>query len=584
MRASRGLAAGLVGGVVAVYLSVTGIIERFDGRNMVTGVIRLSHVLLLAVWLLAGYAVARRRTSDESEQPPSWPAIARATATAGVTAGLMTGLFAMGMDALFDAGINVRNVFISITPELIDLLSFGLGSLTGAVVLASGGALVAMLGGGLARLPARARRPIAGSLLAVLLLSLGEPFFRVMLAGLGQRLSLPFLQDPGWLYREGGLTPVAAVSLLVVIPTVWVIWLRRRAAIVGRIRALPAQQRQVGRIASFVLVLALLLLLPQIVGPFLSQVIGTVGLFVLLGLGLNIVVGFAGLLDLGYVAFFAVGAYVTALMTSPRSVLNDGDPGSPYWLAIPVTVVVAALVGVLIGAPVLRLRGDYLAIVTLGFGEIARVIIAADATKDWLGGPQGILGIPSPVIAGVNLGEPQFFYYLVVLFCLLAVYVSVRLQDSRVGRAWAAMREDESVAEATGISVVRYKLLAFAIGGAIGSLSGSLFAARIGSVFPSSFQLIVSITALAVIILGGMGSIRGVVVGAAVLVGLPEVLREFGEYRLLFYGAILVALMILRPEGLLPNVRRRRELHEAELPPEERFAGETPPPLEAGTS
>jgi branched-chain amino acid transport system permease protein len=575
--------AGLIGGVVAIYLSVTGIIERFDGRNLVTGVIRLSHVLLLAVWLLSGYAVARRRRSGEEDDSEQRAPSMRLAAIAGAAAGLMTALFVLGTDALFDAGINVRNVFISITPELVDLLSFGLGPLVGAAVLVVGGALVAMLGGGLARLPSRARRPIAGSLLAVLLLSLGEPFFRVMLSGLGERLSLRFLQDPDWLYREGGLTPVAAIALLVVIPIVWILWLRQRDLVASRIRALPAQQRQLGRIAIFVLVLALILLLPQIVGPFLSQVIGTVGLFVLLGLGLNIVVGFAGLLDLGYVAFFAVGAYTTALMTSPRSVLNDGDPGSPYWLAIPMTVVVAAIIGVLIGAPVLRLRGDYLAIVTLGFGEIARVVIAADATKDWLGGPQGILGIPSPVIAGVNLGEPQYFYYLVVLLCLLAVYVSVRLQDSRVGRAWAAMREDESVAEATGISVVRYKLLAFAIGGAIGSLSGSLFAARIGSVFPSSFQLIVSITALAVIILGGMGSIRGVVVGAAVLVGLPEVLREFGEYRLLFYGAILVALMILRPEGLLPNVRRRRELHEAELPPEERFGGETPPPLGAGT-
>jgi branched-chain amino acid transport system permease protein len=578
------LTAGLLGGVVAIYLSVTGIIERFDGRNLVTGVVRLSHVLILAVWLLSGYAVARRRRSGEEDDSERGAPSIRVVAIAGAVAGLMIGLFVLGTDALFDAGINVRNVFISITPELVDLLSFGLGSLAGAAILVVTGALVAMLGGGLARLPSRARRPIAGSLLAVLLLSLGEPFFRVMLTGLGERLSLPFLQDSDWLYREGGLTPVAAMALLVVIPIVWILWLRKRETVTSRIRALPERQRQIGRIAIFVLVLALLLLLPQIVGPFLSQVIGTVGLFVLLGLGLNIVVGFAGLLDLGYVAFFAVGAYTTALMTSPRSVFNDGDPGSPYWLAIPVTVVVAAIVGVLIGAPVLRLRGDYLAIVTLGFGEIARVVIAADATKDFLGGPQGILGIPSPEIAGVNLGEPQYFYYLVVLFSLLAVYVSVRLQDSRVGRAWAAMREDESVAEATGISVVRYKLLAFAIGGAIGSLSGSLFAARIGSVFPSSFQLIVSITALAVIILGGMGSIRGVVVGAAVLVGLPEVLREFGEYRLLFYGAILVALMILRPEGLLPNVRRRRELHEAELPPEERFAGEAPPALGTGTS
>jgi branched-chain amino acid transport system permease protein len=188
--------------------------------------------------------------------------------------------------------------------------------------------------------------------------------------------------------------------------------------------------------------------------------------------------------------------------------------------------------------------------------------------SDWLagilGGSQGIKAIPAPPPAGLALGEPQRLYYLILFFVLAMVYVSWRLQYSRVGRAWAAMREDESVAEGMGISVIKYKLLAFAMGAAVGSLGGIFFGIQTTVTTPESFQFLVSIAALAVIVLGGMGSIPGVIVGAAVLIGLPEFLREFGEYRLLFYGAALVAIMILRPEGLVPSARRRRELHERE--------------------
>jgi branched-chain amino acid transport system permease protein len=211
---------------------------------------------------------------------------------------------------------------------------------------------------------------------------------------------------------------------------------------------------------------------------------------------------------------------------------------------------------------VLRLRGDYLAIVTLGFGEIIRVLVASDWLRPWLGGAQGIIAPSDIPPASLELRKPANLYFLILAAVLLAAFISYRLVDSRVGRAWAAMREDESVAEAMGISVIKYKLLAFAIGAGIASLGGAFFAAKIGSVFPNSFKLIVSINVLAVIILGGMGSIPGVIVGAIVLVGLPELLREFAEYRLLFYGAILVAIMIYKPEGLVPNKRRVRELHE----------------------
>jgi branched-chain amino acid transport system permease protein len=227
-------------------------------------------------------------------------------------------------------------------------------------------------------------------------------------------------------------------------------------------------------------------------------------------------------------------------------------------------VLVAAVVGLLIGAPVLRLRGDYLAIVTLGFGEIVRILVTSNWLKPLVGGAQGLRDVTDAAIFGIGFRDPQRFFYLVAGFCLLAIFVSRRLANSRVGRAWNAMREDEQVAEAMGISTTNYKLLAFATGGALGCLSGALFAVKLGTIQPGSFEIPVSITALAIVILGGMGSIPGVVVGALILMGLPGLLAEFEEFRFLMYGAVLIAIMILRPQGLVPNVRRMRELQEEE--------------------
>jgi branched-chain amino acid transport system permease protein len=297
---------------------------------------------------------------------------------------------------------------------------------------------------------------------------------------------------------------------------------------------------------------------------------------VLMGLGLNIVVGYAGLLDLGYVAFFAVGAYATALFTGAHTVSSLGATVSPafsmnlnFYAAVPLVVLIAAFVGLLIGAPVLRLRGDYLAIVTLGFGEIARILVTSDWLQRFLGGAQGLRDVTDAHIGTVGFRDPQPFYYLVVAFCALAVFVSWRLADSRIGRAWNAMREDELAAETMGVSVVSYKLLAFALGAAVGCLAGALFAVQLGSLTPTSFNILVSITALAMVILGGMGSIPGVIVGALVLIGIPGFLSEFEEFRLLIYGAVLIGIMVLRPQGLIPNVRRMRELHEEDVEQDE---------------
>jgi branched-chain amino acid transport system permease protein len=280
-----------------------------------------------------------------------------------------------------------------------------------------------------------------------------------------------------------------------------------------------------------------------------------------MGLGLNIVVGFAGLLDLGYVAFFAIGAYTMGLLTSPGPL---GIAQLSFWAALPLVVAMTVLFGILLGVPVLKMRGDYLAIVTLGFGEIIRILALSDFLRPFLGGAQGLMPIPRPAVGPLELAGPQELYYLVVAGCALAIFVSLRLRDGRLGRAWKAVREDEDVAQALGINLVQTKLFAFAIGAAFAGLSGAVFGAKIGSIYPHSFHLLISINALAVIIVGGMGSLPGVIAGALALVGLPELLREFAEYRLLFYGLLLVVMMLYRPEGLWPETTRQRELHELE--------------------
>jgi branched-chain amino acid transport system permease protein len=206
------------------------------------------------------------------------------------------------------------------------------------------------------------------------------------------------------------------------------------------------------------------------------------------------------------------------------------------------------------------MRGDYLAIVTLGFGEIIRILVLSDFLAPWIGGAQGILKIPNVSVAGKEFVKPEQLYYVILGGCLLALFVSWRLRDARMGRQWRALREDEDVAEAMGINLVKTKLLAFAIGAAFAGMSGAIFASKLGSIFPHSFNLMVSINVLCLIIVGGIGSLPGVVVGALFLVGLPELLREFAEYRMLIYGALLIVMMVARPEGLWPSEVMKREL------------------------
>ncbi len=317
------------------------------------------------------------------------------------------------------------------------------------------------------------------------------------------------------------------------------------------------------RLTAIIVAALFLVIAPLFIGVYWNQVLGSIGLYVLLGLGLNIVVGFAGLLDLGYVGFFAIGAYTIAVLTAPAHTFQWG-----FWPALPLAMIAAALAGTILGIPVLRLRGDYLAIVTLGFGEIIRIIFKFNPVT---GGPQGILNVAPPTFTlpvinyTVSFGSSTPFWYLIFFACILVAFVATRLNDSRTGRAWTAMREDEDAAAAMGIDTTRAKLLAFGTGALFAGLGGAIYASRQQHIFPDDFTLLVSINALALIIIGGIGSIPGVIIGSVVLIGLPEVLRPIADYRLLAYSALLVIMMLLRPGGLIPSARRQREFAERDL-------------------
>jgi branched-chain amino acid transport system permease protein len=535
---------GLIGGVVEVLLSLIGMVEAFSQRNIISHVISMGHTLLFLVVLLMAYLAAKRTPGNNP---------LRALRNSFLS-GLIVG-GALALLVLVGNLVNLRKVFINASPLLYKLLTFDQGIKAAIPLLLGGGALSGLLAGLLHLAPSFFRR--------VLIVSLGG----IVGAGVLQDLLRPTFALWGplaiineYLFTANGLTFQGAIGLFVSIAACFSFWARKGKVIRADLKRLPPTSQRVLRITSLLFLFMVLLALPQILGLFLSEVLTIVGLYVLLGLGLNIVVGFAGLLDLGYVAFFAIGAYTVAVLTSPEL----GFFNLSFWEALPFAILMGVLSGILLGIPVLRMRGDYLAIATLGFGEIIRILVLSDFLRPWLGGAQGIGKIPKAHIGTIELASPQQIYYLILAGCLLVGFISWRLRDSRLGRAWMAVREDEDVAQAMGINLVSTKLLAFATGAAFSALSGAIFASKLGSVYPHSFNVMISINIICLIIVGGMGSIPGVLIGAIALVGLPELLREFAEYRLLVYGAALVAMMLLRPEGLWPEALRRRELHGGE--------------------
>jgi branched-chain amino acid transport system permease protein len=519
---------GLIGGAVSLLLCLVGMVMQFSGRFIISGLFTMGQVLYIAPVLVFGYTLARRM----SLQPVL-------NVVVGAVSGLMSGVV-LAVLVLVGQVINLRAVLVQASPELYALLTFHMDLVPGLVALFGFSALVGALGAVLFLVPARVRGALIQAIIWVLFMGLLRDLLATVIQTWGP--VKPFVM---WLFAKSGLS--LAGALFVLLLAGGLSFARIRLSTWGT------------RLLLFIVAL-LVIFLPRILGVFFSDVLDTVGIFILMGLGLNIVVGFAGLLDLGYVAFFAIGAYTMGVLTSPELTSTP----LTYWEALPIALLVSVASGFVLGLPVLKMRGDYLAIVTLGFGEIVRLLVLSDWLRPKLGGTQGIQHIAYPIIGSIKFGSQQMLYYVIIAFILVAMFIAVRLKDSHLGRSWMALREDEDVAKAMGINHVTTKLLAFASGAFFAGLGGTLFAAKLSSAYPQSFQFLVSINVLCVIIIGGMGSIPGVLVGGLALVGLPEFLREFAEYRYLVYGAVLVAMMLGRPEGLIPEARRELELHEDE--------------------
>ena len=294
---------------------------------------------------------------------------------------------------------------------------------------------------------------------------------------------------------------------------------------------------------------------PFIFSMYQTNIMTTALMYVVLGLGLNIVVGLAGLLDLGYVAFYAVGAYSYALL--------NHHFGLGFWSVLPIGAVLGFIFGILLGFPVLRLRGDYLAIVTLGFGEIIRLVL--ENWNEFSFGPSGIANIDRPAFFGIQFSLQTatiYLYFLMICLAIFTIIVVNRLQNSRIGRAWIALREDEIACQAMGIDKTRTKLRAFALGATWAGMVGVIFAAKTTFINPASFTFLESAMILSIVVLGGMGSIVGVIIGALILILLPEYLRAFSDYRMLLFGAIMVIMMVFRPQGIIANIRRTYKFNE----------------------
>jgi len=551
----------MVGALSSVFVALAGMPVGLDRRSIVYPVLSMGYLSLL--WI--PFVLARLAGTETVLEGM----VARPRGTKDLLAGAFVGLGSAGGLALLMVLIqnfDLRDPLINWSPQLLNLLVFNRSLAVGIFLWLGLGATLGLLGGAMHVLPNRFRFHFRNVVLSVLAVSFLETFLTDLLQGFG----LEVLTDLIY-YKRGGLEVVGALLVAALALLAPLVVGTRITDTKHKVLSLPTDERRRVNLVLLTVSVVLLFVLPFFLGKITNELLANVGLFVLLALGLNIVVGLAGILDLGYVAFFAVGGYTTAVLTSPNS--PGFSPELPWPIALIVVVVLTGIVGLFIGAPVIRMRGDYLAIVTLGFGEIIRLLFLSDWLSGWFGGAQGITNIP-----GVNVGiatvkgtDPRSVFLLVLVFCAIAIYVSWRLENSRLGRAWMAIREDEDVAEAMGVNTTNTKLMAFVVGAVLASFSGAIFSAKVGSIFPTSFLMLVSIIILVVVIVGGMGNIVGVIVGAMVLIGVlggpkqPGLLQEFSEFKLLIYGALLVWMMLKRPEGLVPNVRRTRELHQEEF-------------------
>ncbi len=531
---------GLLAGLVALSLSMIGFIALLGKREMIADLFTMGHVFLFAAPVGLSYITAEKLLGENKGKILGY----------GFIIGAVTA-FPLILLSILARSFNIRQFLVNVSPETIDLLMFGQNLAVGSVLLLVVTGVISLLAAGLRLLNEDIRVPLSNGILGLLI---AGTFSEILLGRVRAFFGTAITKI---VFSGKSLNPVTALVIFLLVAGI-TIWNRnRKAKAEPEENELPTKSEQTMYRARIVIGIVLLLILPLILGTYLTEVVNNVGIYVLMGLGLNIVVGFAGLLDLGYVAFFAIGAYVMGILTSEGQL----GLGFTFWSALPFSVLAATLFGVVLGIPVLRMRGDYLAIVTLGFGEIIRILALSDMLKPFIGGAQGVLQIPKPRLFGIDLIKPEALFYIILIGVILAAFIAWRLRDSRLGRQWMALREDETVAEAMGINLVNTKLLAFATGAAFSGLAGAIFASKLTSIFPHSFNLIVSINVLSLIIVGGIGSLPGVVVGALILVGLPELLREFAEHRLLMYGALLIVMMLARPEGFWPSETIKRELH-----------------------
>jgi branched-chain amino acid transport system permease protein len=531
---------GALAGGLCLLVALVGLVEAFGDTYVIIGVISFGIVILFTPIVMLTYMFLRGSSNTHR------PILLASSALIGLISGLfLTVLILLGTYT------GIRSMFVNASPTLFNMLTVGIPLPLGAFVPPALCALVCIATCGVFFLPARLRSATIQAILWVIAIgTLRDQILYIDVFKI-QPFSIVLTR---FIFATTGLSIIGAILVFVVVFAL-TYYLKGRQKGPAVIKSPKVVKRN--KLILYIGLGLILLSLPYALGIFYSEILDTTGYFIIMGLGLNIVVGYAGLLDLGYVAFYAIGAYTVGVLTSQLG-------HYPFWIAMLVALVVAWLAGIILGLPVLRMRGDYLAIVTLGFGEIVRLLALSDWLKSFLGGTQGIQQIAQPHIGPLALDNLQKLYYLILVGIAIVAFIAWRLKDSHLGRSWMALREDEDVAQAMGINLVMTKLLAFSTGALFAGLAGTFGAAKLTSVYPHSMTFIVSINVLVMIIIGGMGSIPGVFVGALVLVGLPAMLSGFEEFKYWFYGLALVAMMLFRPEGLWPEARRKLELHEQE--------------------
>ena len=496
--AKNGINTGITFGVIVVMMFLIGftviggeLIGKIFGNSNISGMPDLIFFVIFMI-LVGAWCGA-----SAAKRPPYGEDSFNDALLAGIYAGLICGLFTAVTGFIFGVvaanHIDVRAYLVSVSPESIALFTFNQSPLIGALCL----------------LGVMTISSAASAMLAV-----------------STRTNLKF---KNWLNQTSSSIADSFHS--------------QRVSDLARNKYVRYGLILLGALA--------LIILPRIWGGYWNYVFGTVGIYIILGLGLNIITGWAGQLVIGYVAFFAVGAYTFALLTAPF-------PHNLLWnflIALALGILAAGISGLLIGLPILNLRGDYLAIVTLGFSEIIRILLKSDLLTAFTGGPRGVHDVGGPSIFGTPFNTDVDFMYLIILAVLVVTFLAHRLQNSHTGKAWVAINLDETVARATGVNAFVSKLLALALSAAVAGLAGALFASRNQFTGPDDHQLMVSINVICLVIVGGIGNIPGIFLGAFALKGLPEVLREIENYRMLVFGILLVVMMRLRPEGFLPAKR-----------------------------